>query len=354
MAFKDSTVYLYGGKIRVVYKDKAHRYYVSDREVWELPKDDDKAWGKKKSTKGVTTMMENTLEKKGLMTWPMGQALTELLGFYNFKNEKGEQMIGFSRNGSETKGSLWPYILLVQDTTSIKDDLLPLIKSASEAYLRKKQKGADIGTVVHDALEHYVRGLPFSIADTYNASIKEADYTDLAEQDRAKKEAPDDIVMAEAAFAAFKKWWDTSKPKLLGAEELLYSLEMNYCGTYDALLEIDGKQVRADWKTSNASKSRDAAAPQGVYYSYFVQLGFYEAAAQEMGQKPSDDLLCVSVRKPKKLPNGQFEGEGGFDLVYASELGLSVQDCIDWAKAVWLCYNLMSRAKTKLILGGIK
>jgi len=139
---------------------------------------------------------------------------------------------------------------------------------------------------------------------------------------------------------------------LYGAEDLLYSMEHNVCGTYDGDLGIpveahpmkdlfDGQEivrVTADWKTSNASKSKDAASPEGVYYSYFIQLAIYELCRREMGFPPADDLLTVSARK-----------DGGFSLVYASELGLTVQECIDWAVAVITCYRLMDKTKKGLL-----
>jgi hypothetical protein len=75
-----------------------------------------------------------------------------------------------------------------------------------------------------------------------------------------------------------------------------------------------------------------------VYYSYFIQLAIYELCRREMGFEPADDLLTVSARK-----------DGGFSLIYASELGLTVQDCIDWAVAVITCYRFMDKSKKGLL-----
>src|SRR5487761_1090988 len=103
MAFKDIEKIFYDGKVKINYLDKQHMYYARMRENWDLPVEDKKAWGKASRPKGTTTLLEDTLEKKGLMTWPMGLALGELFGFYNFKNDKGDKMLGFSRG----KGTLW-------------------------------------------------------------------------------------------------------------------------------------------------------------------------------------------------------------------------------------------------------
>lgn len=94
MAFKDIKKVLYDGSILVDYKDKAHRYYVYPRVNFDLPEDDKKAWGKQLYAKGTTTLIDQTLEKKGLFLWPMGMALKELFGFYDFTNELGEKVTG--------------------------------------------------------------------------------------------------------------------------------------------------------------------------------------------------------------------------------------------------------------------
>lgn len=351
MAFKDISRVFYDGQIKLDYLDKSHRYYIRHRINFDLSETDKKAWGKATRPTGVTTILGDTLEKKGLMTWPMGLALRELFGFYDFTNEKGDRMTGFSKN----VGTLWEV-----DGIKKKDDVLPIILSASKAWQRKQKKGADIGSVVHDAIEHYIKGEDFDIPESYNWAIKEAfpiskigeEDPDEAERNLAFQEAPADIECALKAFNRFKVWWLETSPTLYGSEEVLYSMEYDFPGTYDADLGIpvkhhpkpelfSGKDLircTTDWKTSNASTNPDAAAPEGVYYSYFIQDAFYELIRREMGQEPADDLLVVSARK-----------DGEFSLVYASECGLTVDDCIAWAKAVILCFQLMKKTKKALV-----
>lgn len=372
MAFKDITKVLYDGKIKLDYKDKAHRYYVRTRIDFDLPESDPKAWSKVVYPKGTTTLIGDTLEKKGLMTWPLGLAIRELFGFYDFKDDEGNQRIGYS----EGVGTLWDGDNLV---TGDKKSVLAQISSANKAWVRAQKKGADIGSVVHDAIEHFIKGTDFDIAENYSWNIKEshdsilADLTrdleagkitqemhdlikSLAEKDNEKAIADfdEDVAMATKAFLRFQKWWLTLNPELHSAEDILYSQEFNTCGTYDGDFSMptarhplagnfdkETLRITADWKTSNASSSKDAAAPEGVYYSYFVQLGIYELMRREMGFPAADDLLTVSARK-----------DGEFSLVYASELGLSVQDCIDWAIAVITCYGFADRTKKALLAHG--
>lgn len=431
MAFKDISVVLYGGSIKLDYKDGNHAYYVRDRIDFDLPEDNKDAWSKTRRPKGTTTLLGDTLEKKGLMTWPMGMALRELFGFYNFTTDEGKKMIGFSKE-KELKdgelietghlmGTLWELTESNRTAPYTSEELLPLIKSASENYLRKQKKGADIGSVVHDAIEHFVLanpnvlapvllekpvedlsddertkldvsgldysdlssvGIPqmnadgtpqmaipevqpssFDIGENYMWNIKEAEYETEADRDVAMNEFEEDVKQASTAFEQFVIWWSTARPALVGAEQLVYSKEYDVSGTFDGLIRLNGKLVLCDWKTSKASASKAAAAPEGVYYSYFIQSAIYALAYMEMhrtgtktvaspsedggtiykgeyepADKNIDDLLIVSARK-----------DGGFSLLYASELGLSIDDLLSWAKAVISCYRFADKTKAALL-----
>lgn len=347
MAFKDIEVILYDGSIKLKYTDKTHRYFAKERISYELPREDPKAWGTLPFPAGTTTLIGETLEKKGLMSWPMGLALGELFGFYNFTNDEGDKMTGFSKG----KGTLWGSVQITDGqraseaanvTRSLEqEDLLPIVKSASEAWSRKKKKGADIGSCVHSAIEHFITGKEFDVREQYTISVMNADYESPADQQKAIDSIEEDVGQAELALQQFKNWWTTTKPELIATEALVYSKEHNVSGTFDGLLKIDGKLVVADWKTSNASKSKDAAAPQGVYYDYFIQSAIYAMALIEMKAVDQiDDLLIVSCRK-----------DGGFDTKFASEVGLTMDDLYNWAKAVITCYKLRAKTRKALLKG---
>lgn len=412
MASKDMSVVMYDGSIRLNYIDKSHYYSVQHRENWDLPEDDPKAWGNKSRPKGTTTLLGDTLEKKGLMTWPMGMALQELFGFYNFEvpaededgntiyDKSGEPVmvkrVGFSKD----KGTMWLYNVDTNEPRLLDlepEEVMPLVKSASQNYLRKQKKGADIGSIVHEAIEHFVKanpntlepvmiekkvpilgksgenildedgdetfnvvfeteldkdgnvlmGLPeirqsgFDIAEQYMWNIKdnENNYETVKEYYNALEEFPDDVKMAQLAFDRFVAWWALERPELLGAEDLVYSKVNNVSGTFDGLLEIKGRgKVLVDWKTSNASKSKAAAMPEGINYQYFIQSAIYAMAWAEMGNGMVDDLAIVSCRK-----------DGGFTIIYASDLGLDIEDCFDWAESVIACYMYGEKVRKGLI-----
>ena len=339
MAFKDLERVLYNDEIKLDYKDKAHRYYARKRINWELPVEDPKAWGKIVYPKGTTTLIGDTLEKKGLMQWPKNVALRELFGFYGeFTGDDGNKVpAGFSKG----VGTMWE----LDGAPSINPDMIKeMLVSANTAWQRKQKKGADIGSVVHDAIEHYIRQNPnnedmpefnetFDIAEQYLWNIKEEEYESDAMRDKALTEFDSDVAQATLAFEQFKKWWDEERPTLVGAEDLVYSKEHNVAGTFDGLIRINDKLVICDWKTSNAYGD----APEGVSYDYFIQSAIYAMAYMEMGGEQIDDSCIVSARK-----------DGGFGLVFASELGLSMDELLSWAKSVIMCYGLADKTKKAL------
>lgn len=402
MAFKDITKVLYDGEILLNYIDKSHYYGVRERVNFDLPVEDKKAWGKSSRPKGTTTLLGDTLEKKGLMTWPMGMALSELFGFYNFnatdENGKEIKLTGFSKE----KGTLWSDPLMEDRITMpmTEEELLPVVKSASENYLRLQKKGADIGSVVHDAIEHYVLVNPnklepvffekkvpaldengknildedgdetfntemvqdfnkdgspkmeipaprpsgFDIQESYMWSIKDSEYETEADKDQALEDFKDDTAMAELAFNRFVQWWTEEQPELLAAEQLVYSRKNHISGTFDALIRWNGKVYLTDWKTSKASKSKEAAMPEGINYQYFIQDAIYAMALEEEGSLLAelgidgiDGLMVVSCRK-----------DGGFTALNSEEVGLTYEEVLDWAESVIASYKFATIVKRGL------
>lgn len=156
-------------------------------------------------------------------------------------------------------------------------------EGAEKAYLIKSDKGKDTGTVIHAAIE---------------AILTEKQPT-----------IPLDAVKA---VAAFKTWLhETTKP--LAVERIVYSKKYDVAGTYDCLLEIDGKVVLCDIKTTNSSRT----APLGIYAEHFLQLGAYSLAHHEENPMETiEDLMIIRVGK-----------DGVLNTLRASELGLKVSDC---------------------------
>lgn len=187
-----------------------------------------------------------------------------------------------------------------------EEDLL----KGSKAHTVKRDAGANTGSEAHAMVENFLKGEP----------------------------VPDGSEEATNAYQAFVEWFDKSKPKILGVEEVIYSKKFNYAGTYDCMLEIDGKVYLCDLKTTNPSRD----APQGVYAENFIQLGAYALAHLEQREVDTDlthidDLMVISAKK-----------NGVLDIVKASDLGLAVDDCSRMFRLVLGLYSFMQSTTNKL------
>lgn len=110
---------------------------------------------------------------------------------------------------------------------------------------------ADLGTAVHDALEHLCAGTVPSLGN-YDAEVR-------------------------PYIKAICAWFADNDPHVLHTEMLVGSREWKYAGRFDLLYEQNGKRVLADLKTS--AKVRPGA---------LIQLAGYSLALEECGYPPVD------------------------------------------------------------------
>lgn len=193
---------------------------------------------------------------------------------------------------------------------------------ASKEYTVKRDAGGSTGTEAHALVENYLKALPLGKQPVLPSKI-----------------TPE----ASNAYMAFLKWFDDADPEVINVEEVIYSVEYDYAGTYDCMLKIGDKTYLCDLKTTNPSRK----APDGVYAENFIQLGAYALAHEEQRQYEEkhggtslvkiDDLMVISAKKNGKL-----------DIVTASDLGLEVGECGDMFKRVINLYNFMNYTTTKL------
>jgi hypothetical protein len=208
----------------------------------------------------------------------------------------------------------------VDCATQYLRDKLPVVteqdlQEAALAYTVKRDAGASTGTEAHAMVEGYLKGVA---------------HTDGSPE-------------ALNAYNAFVEWYERVQPKILNVEEVIYSESLGYAGTYDCLLEIDGKVVLCDLKTTNSSRK----APRGVYAEHFIQLGAYAFAHEEQrlyeeanggtNLEKIEDLCVISAKK-----------NGVLDIVTASELGLSVEECGEMFKRVVNINGFMTETSAKL------
>jgi hypothetical protein len=200
------------------------------------------------------------------------------------------------------------------------------LEIAAVEYIRLRDAGGSTGSEAHEMAEQFLM---------FVSEGKEGAFVP-----KLAKEPSQD---ARNAFNAFAGWYYQTTPRVIGVEESIYSPTYNYCGTYDAIMEIGGKVYLCDLKTTNVSRK----APRGIYAEHFIQMGAYALAYLEQREFEDknggtklleiDDLMLISAKK-----------NGALDVVAASDLGLSVGTCIEMFRNVINIYHFMTDVTEKL------
>lgn len=195
------------------------------------------------------------------------------------------------------------------------------LKEGKLESTRRRDSGAGTGSEAHALVEHFLKAK-------------------VAGQEPAVASGTPEALNA---YNAFVKWFETAKPEVIGVEEVIYSEEYGYAGTYDCMLKINGKVYLCDLKTTNSSRQ----APQGIYPEYFIQLGAYALAHDEQRQwehaktgttlLPIEGLMVISCKKNGKL-----------DIMTEEEIGLTLNDCKAMFKKVINLYTFLDFVGKKL------
>lgn len=89
-------------------------------------------------------------------------------------------------------------------------------------------------------------------------------------------------------YLAFRRWWtditSTAKVKVIGSEQVVTC--QYFGGTYDLLIDVNGKLYLVDFKTSNH-----------IDYKHFVQLSAYKYILEQQGYKIEG---CIILQLDKK------------------------------------------------------
>lgn len=136
----------------------------------------------------------------------------------------------------------------------------------------------------------------------------------------------DDQKVVESVKTAYEAFMSDWKPVIVEVEAVLYSKTHDYAGTCDLICEIDGKLVILDWKTTNTSRYN----PDGIYATYFAQLGAYSLAYEEMTGKKVKELWAVN------LPKDGSE----YKMKRLEDIGLSKTDCQAYFLALKQAYEM--------------
>lgn len=122
-------------------------------------------------------------------------------------------------------------------------------------YKDELNRAAEVGTIGHNAIEHFLK---------------------------------DGSVSDNIPYLGFKLWWDiitsSNNVEVLGIEE---EMSLPYCGgTYDLLLSINGLPFLVDLKTSNH-----------ISYKYFIQLAAYRHMLYKTNGINLNGCIVLQVNK---------------------------------------------------------
>lgn len=192
---------------------------------------------------GVTTII-GVLDKPALVSWSANTAVDHIE--QNFPT--AEQII---------KGEVM---------------LADLFTEARKAWCKKRDKAGDVGTIIHNAIEDYVK------AKIAGEPVPKRDLTEEQEK----------------MFGKFLEWEQEHNVKFLLSEQKLYSEKHWYAGTVDLVVEIGGKKYIADIKTA-----------KDIYTTNYIQMAGYHIALEELG-KIQDCEGYIVINLPKQLKkNGE-------------------------------------------------
>lgn len=156
------------------------------------------------------------------------------------------------------------------------EDFNALLEEARTAHRKKKEGAGDWGTIVHEAIEDWIK----------NGTVP------ILEESQQK------------AFDNFVAWSKENNVKFLESEKHLYSEEMWVGGICDLLIEMNGKKYVADIKTSSA-----------IYNEHFYQMAAYGLMLREMGLHDDiDGFLVINLKK-----NGEIDTKIAYDMALNEE-----------------------------------
>jgi hypothetical protein len=147
----------------------------------------------------------------------------------------------------------------------------------------------------------------------------------LTKREVTMPSSPEDKKVVESVARAFEAFMEDWTPEIIEAEKVLYSKAHNYAGTCDLVCKIKDKLIVLDWKTTNVSRYN----PDGIYATYFAQLGAYSLAYEEMTGEKVGELYIVNLPK---------DG-GDYKLKRLEDLGQSKTDCQAYFLALKSAYE---------------
>lgn len=139
-----------------------------------------------------------------------------------------------------------------------------LLEAAKRAHLQTKDKAADIGTMIHDWCEKWVKASIFGGVPPALPINREM----------------------RNAVRGFLSWLREHDVRFTESERKVYSRDYHYAGTLDAEAYVDGQLAIIDFKTSSA-----------IYPEYFLQTSAYTKAREEETHRAYGKSYVVRLSK---------------------------------------------------------
>jgi hypothetical protein len=191
-------------------------------------------------------------------------------------------LIGWARNVALEKVRL---TLMESTPPSTEEEIDRLIDVAKRRPDEVRDTAANFGTQAHIAIDNYLAGLPY-----------------------------DSTPEIEVVMDNFKAWQNESGFEIQMAEQVVYSEEHRYAGTFDGIGSLGDSLVVLDWKTSNRA-----------YPEMGLQVAAYAKAFTEMHKLPISEAWIIRISKDLPTANSApFEAlrvadiDKSFDLFLAA------------------------------------
>lgn len=159
----------------------------------------------------------------------------------------------------------------IEEGLEIIKNINKMIEDEDYPHKKRLKEAGDFGTLAHNYIEHYAKwklgemdepGEPSE--EIINIVVPAINWLEGSISLRPKRYQYDKNSIEITP---------TGPAKILRSEQVVYSKVYGYAGTFDLVLEIDGKKYITDFKTSG-----------GIYgLEYWLQLAAYRHALEEMG-----------------------------------------------------------------------
>lgn len=151
-----------------------------------------------------------------------------------------------------------------------------ILEKARFAHKQKKEKAGDWGTILHEAIESW---------------IKTGQEPQLEEEHKV-------------VFGKFKDWVKENKVEFIESEKHVWSKDMWVGGICDLVFTMNGKKYIGDIKTSSR-----------IYNEHFFQMAAYNLCLEEMGEHQDiEGYVVINLKK-----------DGEIDLMRADNLEMNRQ-----------------------------